>query len=187
MSKPTKTEADKAHELREELKVIKEAANEHFFRMGEVLREIKDKEYWKMGWASFEAYYSDPELSIPSSTVYHSIKVVDKFSDWKKIVDIPISKLIAIAPHVNEKNRTDLIVASRVLSRGDLRHELLDHGLQPERKTVLAMPKVYPCKVCKKMKGLGFDDLCHCGWTPSQIEAVGKLIDKIEFGGGIDE
>lgn len=181
----TKTDAKRAHELREELKAIKLIATEHFFRTGEILKEVRDKDYWRAGYESFEAWYADPELGMKTSTVYHAIKLVETFLDWRKLIDIPISKLIMIAPHVTKKNEPDLIVASRSLSRGDLRHELITYGLEPEKQTGSILPKVYPCKSCGGLKGVRFDGLCHCGWTPEQINHMGKLIDKIEFGGDI--
>jgi len=183
----TKTDAKRAHELRQELLTIKLVATEHFFRTGEILKEIRDEEYWKTGWHSFEAYYSDPELGFKTSTVYHAIKLVETFPNWRKLIDIPVSKLIMIAPHITRKNEPDLIVASRSLSRGDLRHELMTHGLEPERQTGAILPKTYLCSQCKGLRGVKFDGLCHCGWTKEQIEHVGKIIDKIEFGGNYEK
>lgn len=182
MKQLTKSEAKRAHDLREELKKIGVVTREHFFRTGEILREIRDEELWMTGYESFEAYYSDPELGFKTSTVYHAIKLVDKFPNWKKVLDIPISKLIMVAPHVTKENKSALVVASRALSRGDLRHELMSHGLEPEARKGIDIPKVYPCKTCRGIKGVRFDGLCHCGWTPEQIEHISKLIEKVEFG-----
>lgn len=149
------------------------------------MKEINEGGYWRAGWDSFEAWYADPELGMKTSTVYHAIKLIETFPDWKKLIDIPVSKLIMIVAHTTEKNKTDLIVAARSLGRGDLRHELLTHGLEPERKTGVYVPKTFPCKSCGGVRGITFDDLCHCGWTKKQIEYIGELIDKIEFGGDI--
>jgi len=171
--------------LREELKIIKLVATEHFFRTGEILKEIRDDGLWRAGWDSFESWYADPELGMKVSTVYHAIKLVETFPKWRELVDIPVSKLIMIAPHTTDKNRTDLIVAARTLGRGDLRHELITHGLEPEKQTKVYVPKTYPCKDCGGLKGVRFDGLCHCGWTKEQIEYIGKIIDRIEFGGDI--
>ena len=178
----SKTLAQTAHDLREELLAIKLVTTEHFFRTGEILKEIRDEEYWKTGYESFEAYYSDPDLGFKTSTVYHAIKLVETFPKWNKVIDIPISKLIMIAPHVTEGNEIDLVVASRSLSRGDLRHELMTHGLKPEQKVGVTVPKTYACNTCGGLKGVSFEGLCHCGWTPDQIENIGKQIDDIDLG-----
>jgi hypothetical protein len=183
MKKITPHKAKRGHELREELLSIKLVATEHFFRTGEILKEVRDDELWNAGWDTFESYYADPDLGMKTSTVYHAIKLVETFPEWRKLVEIPISKLVMIAPHITKKNESELIVAAKSLSRGDLRHELMTHGLEPGKQTMPKIPKIYPCNTCKNMKGIRFDDLCHCGWTSDQIEGVGKLIDKIEMGG----
>ena len=179
----SRKDADKAHELREELKEIKLATTEHFFRTGEILKEVRDEGLWRAGWHSFEAWWADPELSMRSSSVYHSIKLVETFPKWKELLKIPVSKLIAIAPHVTEKNKSDLLVAAKALSRSDLRHELLSHGLEPERIKETPLPKIYKCNTCKGTKGVRWNELCHCGWSKKQIEHVGMLVDKIDLGG----
>ncbi|MCK4824234.1 hypothetical protein KA005_51255, partial [bacterium] len=170
--------------LREELKAIKLVATEHFFRTGEILKEVRDDELWKAGWHSFESYFADPDLGMKTSTVYHGIKLVETFAHWKKLVRIPVSKLVMIAPHVDKENMQELIGKARELSRSDLRHELLDHGLEPE-SSMKPPPKVYSCRECGGVKGVSWDGLCHCGLAPTQIEYIGKLIDKVEFGGDI--
>ena len=181
----TGKDKEEAHQLREDLRVIKLVTTEYFFKTGEILKQVRDREYWRMGWDTFESYYSDPELSFKTSTVYHAIKLVETFPKWKKLLDVPSSKLIMIAPHVTKKNETDLVVAARNLSRGDLRHELMTYGLEPEKKNEPPLPKIYKCNSCNLIKGVRWDDLCHCGWTKEQIVYMGKLIDKVEFGGSL--
>ena len=178
------TDAKRADYLRQELIRLRITAAEQFFKLGDILKEIRDKEYWKMGYHSFETYFADPEIGLRRSTAYHAIKLVETFKDWSKYTNIPVSKLIMIAPHINEKNKTDLIVAEGSLSRSDLRHELLSHGYEPERSKGVQLPKIHECNVCHGAKGIRWDDLCHCGWTAKQIEHVGKLVDKVEIGGG---
>lgn len=188
MNKTTEIAAgERLHELREKLLNVKLVTTEQFFILGEIMKEIRDEDLWKIDSHSFESFYSDPELAYPTSTVYHAIKVVETFPDWKKVLDIPISKLVMIAPHIKEENEKELTGYARGLGRGDLRHELLEHGLQPERGGTLPVPKTYRCENCKGIKGLTFDELCHCGWTKDQVDGVGKLIDKINFGEELGE
>ena len=177
----TKLQQNRAHELRQEIIQLRISATEQFFRLGEILKEIRDEEYWKMGWESFDAYFSDPELGLKSSTVYHAIKMIETFPNREKLLGIPVSRLVMIAPHVTSDNREKLIEAAKGLSRSDLRHELLTHGLEPTKEEIIPIPKIYGCKTCKRVKGVRFDGLCHCGWTKEQIEYIGKLIDKIEY------
>ena len=56
MTKISLSKGDKAHVLLAELKAIKLVATEHFFRTGEILKEVRDDELWQTGWHSFEAY-----------------------------------------------------------------------------------------------------------------------------------
>jgi len=179
MTKLTKSDSERAHYLRQEIINLRISATEQFFRLGEVLKEVQDKEYWRMGYESFTEYFSDPEFSLKKSTVYHAIKLFETFADQKPLLDIPVSKLIMIAPHVTEKNKDEMVEAARGLSRGDLRHELGGEIGQPISEP--GLPKVYKCETCFRAKGIGWSQLCHCGLAPAQIEYIGKLIEAIEY------
>lgn len=170
---------DRLHELREELHGLVYTATEHFFRMGVIMKEIRDKELWKAGYQSFGSFYSDPEFSFKKSSVYHAIRFVEVFPDWKPLIDVPVSKLMLVAPHINEKNRDQMVEDARTLSASDLWHKLTTGE---QRSAYGEMPKIFPCNVCHGVKGVSFDMLCHCGWTPGQIEIISKAIDKVEFG-----
>ena len=179
----TVKEGARLHELRTELLGLVETATEHFFRMGVIMKEVRDKELWRGGYQSFGAFYSDPEFSFKKSSVYHAIRLVEVFPEWKPLVDVPVSKLMLIAPHMTEKNRDDLVDHARSLSASDLYHHMeTQHLVSPGVSAYETMPKIFPCNVCKRAKGITFDMLCHCGWTPEQIDHVSQLIDSVEFG-----
>src|SRR3990167_9665579 len=102
--------AQRGTDLRRELLDLSVSATAHFFRLGEIMKEIRDKGIWQpLGYESFEAFYSDPDLAYAKSSVYHAIKLVETFPDWKDKVGIPVSKLIMIAPHVKDNNKEELV------------------------------------------------------------------------------
>jgi hypothetical protein len=183
-------QADRANELHQELIKLGLSATAHFFRLGEILKEIRDNDFWKvLGYESFIAYFSDPELGYAKSSVYSAIKVVEMWPEWKSVADVPVSKLIAIAPHINKENETELLALARGNSKSDLDHELVVRQMVKAGNAYQNLPKVYLCNVCARVKGVNFDGLCHCGWTKKQIEYVSTLIEKIdsgELGGGVD-
>src|SRR3990167_8018496 len=68
------TSGERLFTLRQQLKGLSQSATEHFCKLGEIMKEIHDNELWKGEYASFEAFYSDPEFSFKKSSVYHAIK-----------------------------------------------------------------------------------------------------------------
>ena len=171
------TSGQRLFTLRQELKGLSQSATEHFCKLGEIMKEIHDNELWKGQYESFEAFYSDPEFSFKKSSVYHSMKMVTVFPKWQELVDVPVSKLILIAPHLTEENRTKLVSQARSLSFSDLYVELDTLGISAG---TIPLPKVFPCNVCHKAKGITFDDLCHCGWNFQQTKIISGAIDKIQ-------
>lgn len=173
-------------QLRNELLELSVSATAHFFRLGEIMKEIRDKKLWAdLGYHTFEAFFSDPELAYHKSSVYHAIHLVEVFPDWQDKTNIAVSKLILIAPHVKEENKEELVEKARGLSKSDLEHELITSGMSkhnPQQGGIL--PKIYNCRNCQGIKGVTFDLLCHCGWTKQQIEFISRAIEKIEFGDG---
>lgn len=178
----TVQEGARLHELRQQLLGLVATATEHFFRMGVIMKEIQDKELWRGQYQSFGAFYSDPEFSFKKSSVYHAIRLVEVFPEWEKLIDVPVSKLIIIAPHATQKNREELVTHARTLSASDLYHHLETQALVAQDPKYVPLPKIFPCNVCHKAKGITWDMMCHCGWTPAQIERISTLIDVVEFG-----
>lgn len=183
LGKFTKKEQDRAFQLRQELLKLRASATENFFRIGIILKEVRDKELWRMGADTFEEFFADPEIGLKRSTAYHAIKLVETFPKWERLVEVPVSKLIMIAPHVTEDNKEELLKEAEALSRSDLGYKLREEGkIQPRD---FGIPKIYRCKDCKLIKGVKWDDLCHCGWSPRQIEYVSKLVDSVDLGGDV--
>lgn len=174
---------EQLHRLREELLKLAKTASEYYFRMGEIMKEIRDNELWRESYESFAAFYSDPELDFNKSSVSRAIRFVETFPEWQKFIDIPVGKIDMIVPHINERNRNELVNMARALSRSDLRHQLMVKRIAEVEPRFEPLPKIYPCLTCGKAKGISWDGLCHCGMTPKQIEHVSKLIERIELGG----
>lgn len=179
-------DAERCHALRQELIVLKESATEHFFRMGEIMKDIKENELWRAGgYESFPAFCADPEVDLPKSSVNHAINMVKMFPEWQKFTDIAERRLIAISPYLTNENRNELVNQARSLSAGDLAHQLMLMRIATKRPEIKTFPKIYPCNTCGKVKGVTWRELCHCGWTPKQTKYVGALIDHINVGGKI--
>lgn len=173
---------ERLHQLRQELLKLAETATSHFFRLGEIMKEIRDEELWRESYESFRTFYCDPELGYKQSSVYHAIRLVELFPEWQKFVDIPIRKLQAIAPHVDETNRNEMINMARELSTSDLRHQLMVKRIAEVEPQLAPLPKIYPCRQCGKARGIDWDGLCHCGMTDRQIEIISKAIERMEYG-----
>ena len=176
------TIANRLFELREELLGLASTATAHFFRLGEIMREIRDNELWCGQYESFGAFYSDPDLGYKKSSVYHAIKLVEMFPQWKEVADIPLGKLIMIAPHISETNREELVSEARALSGSDLHHQLILKNLATIDKKFASFPKVYPCAKCGKVAGITFRDLCHCGWPQDHLKKIENFIDNLNMG-----
>lgn len=175
--------ADRGFAIHEELLNLKKSAVVHFYRLGELMREVRDGKLWKaLGHKSFEAYFGSPELGFERSSVYRAIKTVHRFK-LTEVERIPVRKIFLILPHITSKNKEKLLEMAESLSSSDLIHQL-GPGKEPEKPSKFgSIPKIYRCNTCGGIRGLSFDTLCHCGWTSKQIEAVSKAIEKIEFGG----
>jgi hypothetical protein len=178
--------SDIAYKLHEELRTLTVSATYHFFRMGEIMKKFRDRELWvDMGYDSFESYFSDPELDFKRSSVYHAIRLVNLFPDWKgreRLVKTALSKLIMIAPHLNKENEEELLSKAWALSKSDLQHELVVMELTQKGIETHNLPKVYFCKDCGKVKGITFAELCMCGLEAEKVGQVQKMVDKLIFG-----
>lgn len=180
--------ADHAHEIDKCINRLVVSATESFYELGLLMKQMRDEElYLHLGYDSFAQYYGRPEYSFKKSSVNHAISMVEKFPEPKKIIDVPVSKLIVVKPHITDKNRDEMIGMAKALSYSDLVHQLVIKKMATEFPDLPAIPKIYPCNVCGGVKGVSFDRLCHCGWTPKQITFIGKLIDNIMLGGDIHD
>ena len=148
---------------RKELLRLAESATSHFFKMGQIMKNIRDNELWRESYESFASFYSDPEFDFKKSSVYHSIRLVEMFPEWDKFIDISEGKLIMIAPYVNDENRNELINQARTLSRGDLFHQLRVMTIETKLPQFAPLPKIYHCQLCGKIKGIRLEEVCHCG------------------------
>ena len=141
----TEIQANKAFLLHERLLKVVEDSKQNFFIIGALLAEIHDNEYYKvMGYETFRSYLGDPDISLKYSTAYHAMKVVKKF-DLDETVGINYSKLIMIAPHVNEETKEELLEKAQALSQSDLRREirLLKGEEDPDARLIT-------CPYCRK-------------------------------------
>lgn len=170
------------YDLRQQLKDLAVSATEHFCRLGEIMKEIRDSELWKGEYDSFESFFSDPEFSFKKSSVYHSIRLVEVFPKWSELMDVPVSKLIMIVPYLEKNDQKELVSQARTLSTSDLYEELNELKATEKDIPYHPMPKTYPCNVCGKLKGIDFSDLCDCGWSFTQRKIISEAIEKVKKG-----
>jgi len=165
-----------------QLLALKRSATEHYFKLGEIMKEIRDKELWRESFESFASLCADDELGFSYSHVKNAITLVERFPKWRSLIDIPYSKLIMIGPHLKEDNKRELVAMARSLSRSDLRHQLVVKGVAEKEPRARYLPKIYPCSVCGKVRGVSFEGLCHCGMSIKQVEYISLLIEKVKSG-----
>ena len=177
---------NKLHAYRQELLTLCSTAVNSAYRMGEIMKEVRDDELWRGAYQSFDAFYSDPELGFEKSSVYRAIKMVENFT-LEEVGHVPLGKLNVILPHITKENKQEMVRMAESLSRSDLQHQLVVKRLATEIPKIEYFPKVYPCKVCHKLKGVSWEGLCHCGMNPKQVEIISKLIEKIELGEEFEE
>ena len=176
----SKSDADRGAELHQKLVVLSGITTRNFFEFGEMLKEIRDKELWLvMGFESFDSYFSDPDLSLSKSSVYHAIALVEHFPEWREMLPVPISKLIMIVPHITPENKPRLLEYATGLSRSDLKLQLDSLGTG-DTYSYKPLPKVYWCQNCKRIKGVYYNELCTCGWTPEQLQRLLDLVREVE-------
>lgn len=172
--------ANRAFEVHKELSGLRVSALLHFYRLGELVREVRDNRYWEvLGHESFNAYLTDPDVAIPVSTAYHAIGIVETFPKFKEIEGLTVRNTIAILPAIkNEKGeRQEFIEMARTLSVGDLQYRLAGQNVVNKENTI-ELPKIYACNSCGKVKGLVWQDLCHCGLREESVKEISRLISK---------
>lgn len=172
---------EKLHKLTQELKGLVRSATNNIYRLGEIMREVRDNELWRESYESFAAFYSDPEFGFNKGTISRAIKMTELFK-LKEVVRVQLGKVYAILPHTTKKNKKEMLKMAASLSRSDLRHQLMVKRLVEKVPKIEALPKIYPCEICGKAKGITFEQLCHCGWSKRQVNYVAKLIDKVNLG-----
>lgn len=182
MTQPNEIEisAERGAVLYQRLLSLTRDTTRNFFEFGEILKEIRDNQLWiNQGYDSFAAFFSDPELAYSKSSVYHSIALVENFPDWREWPTMPpVSKLIMLVPHLTDENKPKLLEYAHGLSRGDLKHELESVEVVNPTKTYVPLPKVYHCQDCGKLKGVFWEDLCTCGFTPEQLSRIKGIIEE---------
>lgn len=104
-------------------------------------------------------FLGQPEVSLPYSTANKLLKAYEVFKEWLKVPDdkldkIPWHKLKAIAPHITEENKEELLAIAESGSIGDLAKSITEitsgvtigdckHGPYKERK-------YWECLTCKE-------------------------------------
>lgn len=174
-------QVDRAYVIDGELQKLKASAIESFYRMGMLLKEVQEKEYWRtLGYDTFEGYLANPDIAIPTSSAYHAIGVVEVFPNFEEVKGLTVRNVINILAPIkkNKAPKEEMLEMAGALSTSDLEHELANRRLIRNRASFEQLPKIYPCRTCRKIKGAFWEDLCHCGLTEEQVKEITKLINK---------
>lgn len=111
------------------------ATKENFLELGMRLCQFEEnRDYEKLGHASFNAYLADPDVDMSRSQAY---ELIGLYRDYELRLEIPREKLLLAGPTklgvirrvVDEENVYEWISKAETLSRSDLRHEV--NGTEP--------------------------------------------------------
>ena len=117
---------DQAHQNYTQICSLRHSINNGFWILVEQLKQCRENRYWAaLGYESFSSYLAQPEIDFHEHTVdnwittYNHIKAHNLLPP-EGVIDIAISKLSIIAPHLTEDNAEELLEKARTLSRRDL-------------------------------------------------------------------
>jgi len=116
------------------------------FKIGAVLKEVRDKQYYKERHDDFEIYLGEPEISFSRATAFKAIKIYEVFTDNPSALDIGTEKLYLISRAVEMEadtgKREELIEMARTLSTSDLKDRLRELQGKPPKHTLSLPEKV---------------------------------------------
>lgn len=122
--------ANIAHQNYEQIVTLRKSINLNFWQLVERLKLARDNRQWVIldceSWAS---YLAQPEIDFNEHTVdnwitiYNSIKQ-NTLLPPEGVIDIDVSKLAIVAPHLTPENAEELLLKAKNLSRSDLREEI---------------------------------------------------------------
>lgn len=132
--------ADRAHEVRHEIRVVGQSITARFLRLGQLLTEVKGDELWRCwGCDSFEASLGLPDIGLSRSYAYGLIEVWRTFGDavppvgpadlaehYQQLAAVGVRKLRQLVPVVREHpaQAAEWLDKAEALSASGLQQEI---------------------------------------------------------------
>jgi hypothetical protein len=117
---------DQAHENYEYICKLRHSINNGFWILVEQLKKCREEKYWQtLGYETFASYLAQPEIDFNLRTVdnwittYNHIKTYNLLTQYGSI-DMAVSRLAIVAPHLTKENAAELLYKAKTLSRKDL-------------------------------------------------------------------
>jgi len=121
---------DSAYERHLRIVALRRDAERTFLDLGRELDIfVRQKEYKLLGYTSVKAYCGDPDVKLSYSTIRRAIRVKRIFIDKLKVppeelIDIGMTNLDLLTPHINQENAERLLADAAALSKTDLEQTL---------------------------------------------------------------
>ena len=151
----------------DELTQWKNISGLSFFKIGKILKKIKEEKlYQHLGdspeYETFEMFLQSPEVNIASRRAYQLIQVYDTYIEKlkfkpEKLLDVSWTSLRVILPIITPENCKDLVRKARLLRRGDLEIEV-----KQMKKGINTFSDSLYCKH-KNIKRICFFQCTDCG------------------------
>lgn len=173
-----------AQEIHRDILTLKKDMGLAFLKMGELLKEIRDNNYYKeLGYDNFISYIVNSELGFKRSTAYYYISIFEFFVEklkWEqeKIVGMGYDKLVRLMPIIkkNPDNLEDLVTDAEVLRPYDFNKKYKDEEKQNGHEDFLAPPEYFRCEKCGKwIIVVPIDDCCPDFVRKFYVQAKRKI------------
>ena len=148
------TSVDNAHDLDNVIKTLRQRTIKNLWGLIEYLQLARKQKIWEiLNYDSWSAYLAQPEIDLASQTIDNYITILNRFKEQDLLPPavVDITKLQALAPHINKENYDKLIEKAQNLSRTDLKEELVEMGYIEKPKTEEeqeAEPVLFTCPNC---------------------------------------
>jgi len=123
--------ADYAHNLTDEIVLLKRKGDAITIEITKRLKEVRDKKLWELeGDHSFFAYLARPEIGFDRTTVLKWIQIYETLIEQHslapvRVEEIGVSKLAMVIPYMNEHNYEVMVELAENNSRSDIGEELV--------------------------------------------------------------
>jgi len=179
--------------LQEKTNLIKsysKAVKSNFFKIGNLLIEIRDKEFWNEKYKSFTEYLISEDFEFTRDMAYKLMDVYKEFGeDTKQIENLGIGKLIELTYVKDKEVREELIGKAKDLTEKEIREEVKkvkeeDLFKNIKRKSQREDEDIYiesddPLAKCKRQAQSILQDIQRLSYPISDMET--RLKNWIKF------
>ena len=121
---------DQAHENYTKICSLRHSINNGFWVLVEELKKCRESKLWAvLGYDTFASYLAQPEIDFHEHTVDNWITTYNRIKEYHLLpqcgsIEMAVSRLAIVAPHLTKENATDLLYKAKTLSRSDLIKEV---------------------------------------------------------------